>query len=233
MAQTLPVFLIAPVVNQSLLGHYHQTLTWQISEKDWEKDEDLFLNLNIPRTFETEGGGILLTRGNVNDGHRGVSLCTSWPFNVNFENICVNAKIKFKRGSEEIGQLSLKNSEYIDSNNSQSSYYILKTSAGKFISVNPTTMKLFDVTKSFTLQAEIVINKGSNTTDLSVPNELVKDLVKIFNSEETSAVDVECGGKVFKCRRNILCARSVVCQSSCTVIHKNMSRRRSKLKTPL
>jgi len=200
---------IDPVVDQSLLGQYHQTLAWQISESDWGKEGPILLNINIPKSFKIKHiRMILFPARNGNDGNRNVTLSISRPLEMKLEDIRINAKIKFKRGSEEIGQLSLGNS-YVDRNDWS---YIMNYDK-KLVLVNPFTMKLFDETRSFTLEAEIVIHKVSNATDLSIPNELVKDLVNIFNSEETSDVDVVCVGKVFKCHRNILCARSMVFKS--------------------
>jgi len=209
---------IAPVLDQPF-GHFHQALSWQVTESDWNREGHLILNINtkIPGTLETAisnsggGGAILLVRGShigaTRSGAKGAVFATYWPSAVKLGDVSIDANIKIKRGSEEVGQFSLRNYQQIKNN------FNCIVSKDAF-TVDPNKMDLFDVTKSFTVEAEIVvIDKVSGTNgpdpDL-VSNELTKDLVTIFNSEKTSDVDIRCSGKVFKCHRNILCARSVV-----------------------
>lgn len=215
---------IVPAVDQPS-QYYHQFLSWRVTEDDWNKEGIMLLELRtkIPGTVDLrprfEAGGVvsLSRKGELlnTDGRIG-RFKTFWPDNVEVENINIDIVFKLKKGFVEVGQFSFRNSVKTGhkvNSISKGNLNVTRMTIGKF-QINPSLMNLYDETRAFTIEAEILVfNKVSiqvpNTIDyFTAPSEFVKDIGAIFKSEETSDTDVVCNGKVFKCHRIILCARS-------------------------
>eukprot|EP00092_Neocalanus_flemingeri_P048077 GFUD01054739.1.p1 GENE.GFUD01054739.1~~GFUD01054739.1.p1 ORF type:complete len:341 (-),score=82.10 GFUD01054739.1:81-1103(-) len=195
---------LAPVSNQP--PYYHQKMAWKITEDDWNKDETLFLELGtkIPGSWNgaMNGGSIQLF-----GRKRFFGFVTYWPNEVKEEDLKIETIVRMKKGSEI--RFFLKDSDYYSCGKFQNFHFMLNK---KTVLPNPTDLDLYDENKAFFLEAEIrILKKNPEMIDsVNAPCQFLKDMKSIMKLEDISDLKVVCHGKVFKCHKNILSARSSV-----------------------
>eukprot|EP00092_Neocalanus_flemingeri_P038232 GFUD01041613.1.p1 GENE.GFUD01041613.1~~GFUD01041613.1.p1 ORF type:complete len:357 (+),score=102.37 GFUD01041613.1:42-1112(+) len=202
---------VDPVSDQPSSGNFHQRITWKITEEAWNSDETLGLKLEtkIPGTSATAGGYIQLYPGK----QRFIWFASFWPKEVKKENINIETIFKMKKGSDV--RFVLKDLVYTQS--IKTAEWMLKKNCNMMLNngtalPNPTEIDLYDENKAFFLEAEILVMKKNPEVFDSIiaPGKFVKDMKSIMKLEDISDLLVVCHGKVFKCHKTILCARSDV-----------------------
>eukprot|EP00092_Neocalanus_flemingeri_P022979 GFUD01024911.1.p1 GENE.GFUD01024911.1~~GFUD01024911.1.p1 ORF type:complete len:292 (-),score=55.17 GFUD01024911.1:232-1107(-) len=199
---------VAVASEQPSSGTYHQKMTWKITQEDWNSDEDLCLEFGtkIPGTCDevVKGGGrIYLLRGN----ERAIVFQSYWPKEVK-ENVKVETIFRFKKGPEV--RFVVKDLAYtLDSSSSPNCNLMMNNTTTL---LNPTELDFYDENRAFTIEAEIkIVNKNPEVFDaINAPCKFLEDMKSIIKLEDISDVKIVCHGKVFKCHKIILCARSTV-----------------------
>eukprot|EP00092_Neocalanus_flemingeri_P017618 GFUD01019061.1.p1 GENE.GFUD01019061.1~~GFUD01019061.1.p1 ORF type:complete len:348 (-),score=86.51 GFUD01019061.1:62-1105(-) len=195
---------IDPVSEQPSSGNYHQWMSWKITEEAWNSDEMLVLKLKtkIPGTSAGADGNIVLCPGK----QRSILFQSFWPKEVKGENINIETIFKMKKGSEV--RFVLKDLVYTRGIGNESNMMLNNQTALP----NPTEIDLYDENKTFFLEAEILVMKKNLEVFDSIiaPCKFVKDMKSIMKLEDISDLVIVCHGKVFKCHKTILCARSDV-----------------------
>eukprot|EP00092_Neocalanus_flemingeri_P022976 GFUD01024908.1.p1 GENE.GFUD01024908.1~~GFUD01024908.1.p1 ORF type:complete len:344 (-),score=73.94 GFUD01024908.1:88-1119(-) len=199
---------LAPVSDQPSCYHYHQKMAWKITEDDWNTDEELFLGLGtkIPGSWDgasERNGGYIQLFGRK---QRSIWFGTYWPKEVKEEDLNVETIIRMKKGSEI--RFVLKDSVY--SHRTFQNYNMMLNK--ETVLPNPTDLDLYDENKAFFLEAEIrILKKSPEMIDsVNAPCQFLKDMKSIMKLEDCSDLKIVCHGKVFKCHKNILSARSTV-----------------------
>eukprot|EP00092_Neocalanus_flemingeri_P017615 GFUD01019058.1.p1 GENE.GFUD01019058.1~~GFUD01019058.1.p1 ORF type:complete len:355 (-),score=89.31 GFUD01019058.1:62-1126(-) len=202
---------IDPVSEQPSSGNYHQWMSWKITEEAWNSDEMLVLKLKtkIPGTSAGADGNIVLCPGK----QRSILFQSFWPKEVKGENINIETIFKMKKGSDV--RFVLK--DFVYTQRVVTTESVLKKNCYKMLNnltalPNPTEIDLYDENKVFFLEAEIlVLNTNPEVFDsIIAPGKFVKDMKSIMKLEDISDLVIVCHGKVFKCHKTILCARSDV-----------------------
>eukprot|EP00092_Neocalanus_flemingeri_P022977 GFUD01024909.1.p1 GENE.GFUD01024909.1~~GFUD01024909.1.p1 ORF type:complete len:346 (-),score=67.23 GFUD01024909.1:88-1125(-) len=201
---------LAPVSDQPSSYGYHQKMAWKITEDDWNADENLRLRLGtkIPGSWDgaRNGGGIQL----FGRKQRSISFGTYWPKEVKEEDLNIETIFRMKKGSEI--RFVLKDSVYsfgrFEFENLNFNWMFNKVT----VLPNPTVLDLYDENKAFFLEAEILILKKSPEMidSVNAPCQFLKDMKSIMKLEDCSDLKIVCRGKVFKCHKAILSARSTV-----------------------
>eukprot|EP00092_Neocalanus_flemingeri_P095183 GFUD01121092.1.p1 GENE.GFUD01121092.1~~GFUD01121092.1.p1 ORF type:complete len:351 (-),score=71.20 GFUD01121092.1:117-1169(-) len=200
---------LAPVSDQPSSVNYHQKVAWKITEEFWNLDENLDLGLGtkIPGSWDgpVKAGGLFrLFPGK----QRRIVFATYWPTEVNEENIEIETIFRMKKGSEDrfvvkVSDSTLRSRIDLDYNLIMSKLTTLH---------NPSELDLYDEKKAFILEAEIIILKKNPECfdSINAPCKFLKDMQSIMKLEEISDLVIVCSGKVIKCHKTILCARSAV-----------------------
>eukprot|EP00092_Neocalanus_flemingeri_P095181 GFUD01121090.1.p1 GENE.GFUD01121090.1~~GFUD01121090.1.p1 ORF type:complete len:361 (-),score=82.37 GFUD01121090.1:66-1148(-) len=205
-----------PVPDQLSSGNYHQWLSWKITEEAWNSDAKLVLKLRtkIPGTRNPTGTSVI-TGGfiELNPGkHRLICFGSFWPKEVKEENINIETIFKMKKGSEVryvLKDLVFTQRSNLNVNINDKNVNTMMNNRTAL--PNPSEIDLYDENKVFVIEADILIKKYLEVFDSSIaPGRFVKDMKSIMKLEDISDLVIVCHGKVFKCHKTILCARSDV-----------------------
>eukprot|EP00092_Neocalanus_flemingeri_P022978 GFUD01024910.1.p1 GENE.GFUD01024910.1~~GFUD01024910.1.p1 ORF type:complete len:347 (-),score=94.59 GFUD01024910.1:66-1106(-) len=194
--------LVDPVSDQPSSGNYHQRISWKITEEAWNSNEKLGLKLETKIPGTSAVAGVLVCPGK----QRFIWFQSFWPKEVKEENINIETIFKMKKGSEV--RFVLKDLVYTRGIGNESNMMLNNQTALP----NPTEIDLYDENKAFFLEAEILVMKKNPEVFDSIiaPGKFVKDMKSIMKLEDISDLVIVCHGKVFKCHKTILCARSDV-----------------------
>jgi len=183
---------------------YHQLLSWEIREEDWN-NMDLMLDIKHPipgsyrGTLVAEKGGYI----SVYNGFLGFN--SHWPKEVDLDELIVEVVVSLKNSDGE-NQVVLKcdNTFVFDE---KPMYNCL--GVGFLAKLN--TENIYNVNGSFTLQADILVKlKEQEKVDIKDLKDFVRDVSSIFHDEKNSDVLVRVDGQEFGCHKNVLSARSAV-----------------------
>jgi len=222
----MSAYYIRPTVAQPSVN-YRENLSYKISEESWNRAGNLFLHLHsdIPRTVRRssgnphrlEHGGVFSLAHSTPPGSREVYFLSTWPDDIEAEKLKIKIELTLKKGSVEMARFRSKE-ELIIYKDPQFISPIGNDGYARntlfIFNINPGVMGVYDGNREFSMDVQISIilkdieSKSDIFGNVPAPSEFVKDVMKIYNSEETADVKIICEGKVFQCHKTILCSRS-------------------------